>query len=113
MWRKTCQPFWKGSTWARRPAPPRPMYCLANSFPRSVGQLPVYYNRKPSAKRGYLFTSTEPLFPFGYGLSYTTFRYSDLRVSPAQIRPDGEATVTVNVTNTGRQRGDEVVQLYL
>lgn len=86
---------------------------LAVSFPRSVGQLPVYYNRKPSAKRGYLFSTTEPLFPFGFGLSYTTFNYSDLRISPARIRPDGDATVTLNVTNTGRRRGDEIVQLYI
>jgi beta-glucosidase len=86
---------------------------LPVTFPRSVGQLPAYYNRKPSAKRGYLFTKTEPLFPFGYGLSYTTFAYTDLRVSPARIRADGEATVRVSVTNKGRRRGDEVVQLYI
>ena len=86
---------------------------LPVSIPRSVGQLPTYYNRKPSAKRGYLFTTTEPLFPFGYGLSYTTFSYSDLRLSPPRISRDGAATVTVNVTNTGRRRGDEVVQLYV
>jgi beta-glucosidase len=86
---------------------------LPVTFPRSAGQLPAYYNRKPSAKRGYLFTTTDPLFPFGHGLSYTTFAYKDLSVSPARIPADGEATVTVSVTNTGRRRGDEVVQLYL
>ena len=86
---------------------------LAVSFPRSVGQLPVYYNRKPSAKRGYLFTTTDALFPFGHGLSYTSFRYDDLRVTPARITPEQEATVTVNVTNTGRRAGDEIVQLYI
>jgi beta-glucosidase len=86
---------------------------LPVSFPRSVGQLPIYYNRKPTAKRGYLFTSKEPLFPFGYGLSYTTFEYSKLSVSPTQIGPAGQAKVSVTVTNTGKRPGDEVVQLYV
>jgi beta-glucosidase len=86
---------------------------LAVTFPRSVGQLPAYYNRKPTARRGYLFTSKEPLFPFGYGLSYTTFEYSIVKVSPAQIRPGDQAKVSVTVTNTGRRAGDEIVQLYI
>jgi beta-glucosidase len=86
---------------------------LAVSFPRSVGQLPIYYNHKPSAKRGYLFTSKEPLFPFGYGLSYTTYEYSGLSVNPTTIPPDGKATVTVTVKNTGKVAGDEIVQLYI
>jgi beta-glucosidase len=86
---------------------------LPVSFPRSVGQLPIYYNHKPTAKRGYLFTSKEPLFPFGHGLSYTTFAYSNLQVTPAQIGPGGLANVRVTVTNTGRRAGDEVVQLYV
>jgi beta-glucosidase len=86
---------------------------LPISFPRSVGQLPIFYNRKPTAKRGYLFTSKEPLFPFGFGLSYTTFEYSNLNVSPAQIGPAGQARVSVTVTNTGKRPGDEVVQLYI
>src|SRR2546422_1469817 len=86
---------------------------LTVTFPRSVGQLPAYYNRKPTARRGYLFTSKEPLFPFGYGLSYTTFEYSNLRVSPAQIGPAGQAKVTVTVTNIGKRAGDEIVQLYI
>ena len=86
---------------------------LPVSFPRSVGQLPIYYDHKPTAKRGYLFTSKEPLFPFGYGLSYTTFSYSNLKVSPEKIGPAGEAQVSVTVTNTGRRAGDEVVQLYI
>jgi beta-glucosidase len=86
---------------------------LAVSFPRSVGQLPIYYNHKPTAKRGYLFTSKEPLFPFGHGLSYTTFEYSNLKVTPAQIGPNGRADVSVTVTNTGKRAGDEVVQLYI
>lgn len=86
---------------------------LPVSFPRSVGQLPIYYNHKPTARRGYLFTSKEPLFPFGHGLSYTTFAYSNLRVTPERIGPAGRAEVSVTVTNTGRRTGDEVVQLYL
>ena len=55
-------------------------------FPRSVGQIPAYYYHKPSARRGYLFTSKEPLFPFGHGLSYTTFAYNNLRLSAETIR---------------------------
>ena len=86
---------------------------LAVSFPRSVGQLPIYYNHKPSARRGYLFTSKEPLFPFGYGLSYTTFSYSNLKIAPQKIGPAGQATVSVTVTNTGKVAGDEIVQLYI
>jgi len=86
---------------------------LPVSFPREVGQLPLFYNRKPTAMRGYLFESTRPLFPFGHGLSYTTFSYSDPTVSPAQIPPDGRATVSVEVTNAGERAGDEVVQLYI
>ena len=83
------------------------------SWPRSVGQLPSYYNRKPTARRGYLFTSKEPLFPFGYGLSYTTFDYSNLKIDPAQIGLADHAKVSVAVTNTGQRRGDEIVQLYI
>ncbi len=86
---------------------------LPVSFPRSVGQLPIYYNHKPTARRGYLYTSKEPLFPFGYGLSYTTFAYANLKVSPAQIRPNGRTEVSVTVTNTGKVAGDEIVQLYI
>jgi beta-glucosidase len=86
---------------------------LAVSFPRSVGQLPIAYNHKPTARRGYLYTSKEPLFPFGYGLSYTTFEYSNLKVTPAQIGPGGRAEVSLTVTNTGRRAGDEIVQLYI
>lgn len=86
---------------------------LPVTFPRSVGQLPSYYNRKPTARRGYLFTSKEPLFPFGFGLSYTTFDYTNLSISPAQIGPAGRTTVRVTVTNTGKRAGDEIVQLYI
>jgi len=86
---------------------------LTISFPRSVGQLPLYYNRKPTARRGYLFANKEPLFPFGFGLSYTTFGYSNLKISPAKIGPADKATVSVTVTNTGKRAGDEIVQLYI
>jgi len=86
---------------------------LAVSIPRSVGQLPIYYNHKPTARRGYLYTSKEPLFPFGFGLSYTTFEYSDLKVSSTQIGPQGQAEVSVTVKNTGSRAGDEIIQLYL
>ncbi|HEX3187953.1 MAG TPA: glycoside hydrolase family 3 N-terminal domain-containing protein [Pyrinomonadaceae bacterium] len=86
---------------------------LTISFPRSVGQLPLYYNRKPTARRGYLFANKEPLFPFGFGLSYTTFAYSNLKVNPARITKDNPAKVSVTVTNTGKRAGDEIVQLYI
>jgi beta-glucosidase len=86
---------------------------LPVTFPRSVGQLPVFYNHKPSAKRGYLFNDHAPLFAFGHGLSYTTFEYRDLHVTPEQIMPDGTAQVSVTVVNTGARAGDEVVQLYV
>jgi beta-glucosidase len=80
---------------------------------RHVGQLPVFYNHKPSARRGYLFDTTQPLFPFGYGLSYTTFAYANLRVAPARIGTQERTTVSVDVTNTGTRAGDEVAQLYI
>ncbi len=86
---------------------------LTVTFPRSVGQLPSYYNQKPTARRGYLFTSKEPLFPFGHGLSYTTFDYSNLKISQPQIKAAGETKVSVTVTNTGHRAGDEIVQLYI
>jgi beta-glucosidase len=86
---------------------------LPVTFPRSVGQLPAFYNHKPSRNRSYLFTSREPLFPFGYGLSYTTFRFDDVRVEPSRILPGGGTTVRVDVTNTGARAGDEVVQVYV
>jgi beta-glucosidase len=86
---------------------------LTITFPRSVGQLPLYYNRKPTARRGYLFANKEPLFPFGFGLSYTSFTYSNLTISPARIGMADEAKVTVTVINTGKRAGDEIVQLYI
>jgi beta-xylosidase len=86
---------------------------LPITFPRSVGQLPAYYNHKPTRNRSYAFTSREPLFPFGHGLSYTTFALDNLRVEPAEIAPGTAATVRVDVTNTGTRAGDEVAQLYI
>ncbi len=86
---------------------------LPITFPRSVGQLPVFYNHKPSARRGYLFNTNSPLFPFGHGLSYTTFEYRDLKVSPAQISPGGTARVSATIVNTGTRPGAEVVQWYV
>jgi beta-xylosidase len=86
---------------------------LPITVPRSVGQLPDYYYQKPSAKRGFVDGSVTPLFPFGWGLSYSTFQYSNLRLAPATIGTQGETTVSVDITNTSRLRGDEVVQLYI
>jgi beta-glucosidase-like glycosyl hydrolase len=86
---------------------------LPISFPRDAGQLPVYYDRKPTSFRSYLDMPREPLFAFGHGLSYTTFRIDNVKVSPAKIGPEGRATVTADVANTGGRPGDEVVQLYL
>jgi beta-glucosidase len=86
---------------------------LPITVPRSVGQLPDYYYSKPTAKRGYLFADKSPLFPFGFGLSYTTFRYANVQVAPASIPAAGTVTVQVDVTNTGKRAGDEVVQLYV
>jgi beta-glucosidase len=86
---------------------------LPVSVARHVGQLPIYYDVKPSARRGYLFESTDPLFPFGFGLSYTSFALSPPRLSAPRIGTGGSVTVEVDVTNTGRRTGDEVVQLYV
>src|SRR5579864_2903395 len=86
---------------------------LPITFPHSVGDLPDFYNHKPSANRTYAFSTRKPLYPFGYGLSYTTFRFDNLHVEPAQIISDGTAKVSVEVTNTGTREGDEVPQLYV
>ncbi|MBW5448507.1 beta-glucosidase [Cohnella sp. CFH 77786] len=86
---------------------------LTVSIPKNVGQLPVYYNGKRSRGKRYLEMDAKPRYPFGFGLSYTSYAYDGLRVSPDRISPDGEATVTVNVTNTGTVAGSEVVQLYV
>ncbi len=95
---------------------------LPVTFPRNVGQEPLYYNHKntgrpPDANNKYtskyLDVSWTPLFPFGYGLSYTQFRLTNLRLSAQSIRADGKLTASVEVENTGRRTGDEVVQLYI
>lgn len=80
---------------------------------RHVGQLPIFYNYKPSARRGYLFDTTAPLFPFGFGLSYTTFTQSAPRLSQTSIAAGNSVTVSVDVQNTGQREGDEVVQVYV
>jgi len=95
---------------------------LPVTFPRSVGQEPLYYNhmntgRPPDANNKYtskyLDVPWTPLFPFGYGLSYTQFRLSNLQLSAPRIRPDGRITVSVDIENVGPRAGDEVVQLYI
>jgi beta-xylosidase len=86
---------------------------LPITFPRSVGDLPDYYDHKPSANRSYEFSTREPLFPFGFGLSYTTFKFDNLRVEPEKILTGGTAKVSVDITNTGTREGDEVPQLYV
>jgi beta-glucosidase len=87
---------------------------LTVSVPRSVGQIPIYYNHKPSAQfLPYVTEANTPLYRFGYGLSYTTYRYSAPRLSAATMAADGSVTVTVDVTNAGAMAGDEIVQLYV
>ncbi|HEY0686908.1 MAG TPA: glycoside hydrolase family 3 N-terminal domain-containing protein [Steroidobacter sp.] len=80
---------------------------------RDIGQLPFFYNQKPSAHRGYHFESKEPLFSFGFGLSYTTFELGEPKLSSARIGVDDTVKVSVDVRNTGGRQGDEVVQLYV
>ncbi len=86
---------------------------LPVSVARSVGHLPVYYNHKPAAKRGYALEKTDALFPFGFGLSYTQFAYSDMHWSKTKLAANETVDISVTLTNSGKRAGDEVVQLYI
>lgn len=86
---------------------------LPMTIPRSAGHLPAFYNYKPSARRGYLFDDVSPLFAFGYGLSYTTFKIANVRLEKSRIRANGSTRVLADVTNTGQRKGSEVVQMYI
>jgi beta-glucosidase len=96
---------------------------LTTTFPRSVGQIPIYYNHlntgRPYSggpakfKSNYLDISNDPLYPFGYGLSYTKFNYGDIKISKTNLKGNETLTATVTVTNSGKYAGEEVVQLYI
>lgn len=98
---------------------------LTMTFPQNVGQIPLYYAHKNTGRplkegrwfekfrSNYLDVSNDPLYPFGYGLSYTSFSYSDVKLDKTSMNINGEITATVTVTNTGKYDGSEVVQLYL
>jgi beta-glucosidase len=95
---------------------------LTTTFPISVGQIPLYYNHKNTGRpidsnnkftSKYLDISNDPLYPFGYGLSYTTFEYGDIKLSKSKLKGDEKLTVSVTLTNTGKVAGEEVVQLYI
>ncbi len=96
------------------------------TFPRSVGQVPIYYNHKNTGRplgntegrfekfrSNYLDERNEPLYPFGYGLSFTTFDYSDFALSATEVTGPGPLTASVTLTNSGNHAGAEVVQLYI
>ena len=97
-----------------------------NSFPQNVGQLPLYYNHMNTGRpvpegtdrffkfqSNYLDVRNDPLYPFGYGLSYTTYEYGDLTLSSSKMKADGKAEASITVKNTGLRDGDEIVQLYI
>lgn len=97
---------------------------LTMSFPQNVGQIPLYYNHKNTGRpltgkwfskfqSNYIDVSNEPLYPFGYGLSYTQFEYGDMQLSSTQLKGNQKLTVTISVKNTGKVAGKEVIQLYL
>ncbi len=97
---------------------------LTTTFPQNVGQIPIYYSHKNTGRplpdgqwfqkfrSNYLDISNDPVYPFGYGLSYTTFSYSDIKLSDSSLTNTGKITATVTLTNTGSRDGSEVVQLY-
>ena len=86
---------------------------LPISFPRSAGHVPVFYNYKPSARRGFLFADVSPLFAFGYGLSYTSFEIKNVRLVKKKIKRGETTRLSVDVKNTGKRAGTETVQLYI
>jgi beta-glucosidase len=97
---------------------------LSITFPRSVGQIPIYYNHKNTGrpfnnepfakfKSDYLDVPNEPLYPFGYGLSYTTFSYSDIQLNKTNLKGNDRLIATITITNTGKVAGEETVQLYI
>jgi beta-glucosidase len=86
---------------------------LPMTFPRSVGQVPFYYNHKPTSRHVYVDEDTSALYPFGHGLSYTTFQYSGLNINRKTSPLNGSVNVSISIKNTGKVEGTEVVQLYL
>jgi beta-glucosidase len=86
---------------------------LPATFARNAGQLPFTYNHKPTARRGYLFADKSPIYPFGFGLSYSTFEMGAPTLSSATIAKNGSVTVNVTVKNTSNRAGDETVQVYV
>ncbi|MFM2361025.1 MAG: beta-glucosidase BglX, partial [Bacteroidota bacterium] len=96
---------------------------LSTTFPQTLGQVPIYYNHKNTGRplgkwfekfrSNYLDVSNEPLYPFGYGLSYSNFSYSDIKLSSTSFKPGQSITASVTVTNNSTVKGKEVVQLYI
>ena len=86
---------------------------LTITFPRSVGELPAFYNSDPSRMETYVDSNGKPLFSFGFGLSYTSFRYEHLAAVAPMAGSKGDVHVTVDITNMGDREGDEIAQLYV